>query len=91
MTRLLRRILACTATLLVAAHAHAFEAGWMQIRTAGAPPDAPSTTVALYYPTLAPPRGPYPCRAANARSSWPTDTSTAIYRQVTRPSVQLVP
>jgi predicted dienelactone hydrolase len=44
------------ATLLVAAHAHAFEAGWMQIQTAGATPDAPKTTVALFYPTLAAPR-----------------------------------
>ena len=39
-----------------AAHAHAFEAGWMQIQTAGATPDAPTTTVDLYYPTMAAPR-----------------------------------
>ena len=56
MTNLLRCILASLATLLVAAHAHAFEAGWMQIQTAGATPDAPMTTVALYYPTMAAPR-----------------------------------
>jgi predicted dienelactone hydrolase len=56
MTCLLRRLLALLATLLVAAHAHAFEAGWMQIQTAGATPDAPKTTVALFYPTLAAPR-----------------------------------
>ena len=56
MTYLLRRILASLATLLVAAHAHAYEAGWMQIKTAGATPDAPTTTVALYYPTMAAPR-----------------------------------
>ena len=56
MTYLLRRILASLATLLVAAHAHAYEAGWMQIQTAGATPAAPMTTVALYYPTLAAPR-----------------------------------
>jgi predicted dienelactone hydrolase len=53
MTFPLRRILASLATLLVAAHAHAYEAGWMQIRTAGSTPDAPTTTVALYYPTMA--------------------------------------
>jgi predicted dienelactone hydrolase len=53
MTRLLQRILAPLATLLFAAHAHAFEAGWMQIQTAGATADAPTTTVALYYPTMA--------------------------------------
>lgn len=56
MTYLRRRILASLATLLVAAHAHAFEAGWMQIQTAGTTPDAPTTTVALYYPTMAAPR-----------------------------------
>ena len=56
MTHLLRRILALLATLLVAAHAHAYEAGWMQLQAAGATPDAPATTVALYYPTMAAPR-----------------------------------
>ena len=55
MTCLLRRVLASLATLLVAAHAHAYEAGWMQIRVAGTTPDAPTTTVALYYPTMAAP------------------------------------
>ncbi len=68
MPRLLQCILASLATLLVAAHAHAFEAGWMQIQTAGATPDAPKTTVALYYPTLAAPRvvamGPFSVDAA---------------------------
>ncbi|MEI7537244.1 MAG: dienelactone hydrolase [Comamonadaceae bacterium] len=68
MTYFLRRILAALATLLVAAHAHAFEVGWMQIQTAGATPDAPATTVALYYPTLATPRaipmGPFAVDAA---------------------------
>lgn len=65
---LLRRILASLATLLVTAHAHAFEAGWMQIQTAGATPDAPTATVALYYPTMAAPRvvamGPFSVDAA---------------------------
>ena len=56
MTCLLRRILASLATLLIAAHAHAYEAGWMQIQVAGTTPDAPTTTVALYYPTMAAPR-----------------------------------
>jgi predicted dienelactone hydrolase len=64
----LRRILAALATLLVAAHVHAFEAGWMQIQAAGATPDAPTTTVALYYPTMATPRvvamGPFTVDAA---------------------------
>jgi predicted dienelactone hydrolase len=68
MPRLLQRVLASLATLLVAAHTHAFEAGWMQIQTAGATPDAPKTTVALYYPTLAAPRvvamGPFSVDAA---------------------------
>ena len=52
MTCILRRLLTTLATLLVAAHAHAYETGWMQIQTAGATPDAPTTTVSLYYPTL---------------------------------------
>jgi predicted dienelactone hydrolase len=56
MNYLLQRTLASLATLLVAAHAHAFEAGWMQYQAAGPTPDAPATTVALYYPTLATPR-----------------------------------
>lgn len=56
MTCRLRRLLASLATLFVAAHAQAFEAGWMQIQTAGAIPDALMTTVALYYPTTDAPR-----------------------------------
>jgi predicted dienelactone hydrolase len=68
MTCRLLRTLASLATLLVAAHAHPFEAGWMQIQTAGATPEAPTTTVALYYPTMATPRvipmGPFSVDAA---------------------------
>jgi len=56
MTRILRRILVSFATLLVAAHVHAYEAGWMQIQVPAATPDASATTVALYYPTMAAPR-----------------------------------
>ncbi len=71
MTRLPRRFLsslALWATLLVAANAQAFEAGWIQFQAAGATPDAPTTTVALYYPTMAAPRvvamGPFSIDAA---------------------------
>lgn len=68
MNCLLRRILASLATLLVAAHAHAYEAGWMPFQVAGTTPDAPTTTVALYYPTLAAPRaiamGPFTLEVA---------------------------
>ena len=56
MTRYLRHILTPLASLLVAVHAQAFEAGWTQIQTAGATTAAPRTTVALFYPTLATPR-----------------------------------
>ena len=56
MTCLPQRILASLATLLIAAHAHAYEAGWMQVQVAGATPEVSTTTVALYYPTLAAPR-----------------------------------
>lgn len=68
MTHLFRHILASLATVLVAAHTHAFEAGWMQIQVAATAPDAPRTTVALYYPTMAAPRavamGPFSLDAA---------------------------
>lgn len=56
MTQAFRRFLASLATLLVAGHAHAYEAGWMQMQVAGTTPDAPTITVALYYPTMAAPR-----------------------------------
>jgi predicted dienelactone hydrolase len=56
MTNLLQSGLTLLATLLIAAHAYAYEAGWTQIQVAGATPDAPATTVALYYPTTSPPR-----------------------------------
>jgi predicted dienelactone hydrolase len=64
MTCRLRRLLALLATVFFAGHAHAQAhaeahseaAGWMQIHTAGATPDAATTTVALYYPTQASPR-----------------------------------
>ena len=56
MTCLPPRLLALLAALVVAAHAHAAEAGWIQIQVAGATADAATTTVALYYPTLAAPR-----------------------------------
>jgi predicted dienelactone hydrolase len=56
------------ATLFIAAHVQAFDAGWMQIQTAGVTPDAPTTTVALYYPTMAAPRaiamGPFSLNVA---------------------------
>jgi hypothetical protein len=68
MTCVLSRILASLATLLIAAHANAYEAGWMQIQVAGTTPDAPTTTVAPYYPTMAAPRaiamGPFAINAA---------------------------
>ena len=68
MTYLLRRILASLVTLIVAAHARAYEAGWMQIQTPGATPGAPMTTVALYYPTMDATRtiamGPFSLNAA---------------------------
>ena len=68
MTYLHRRILASLATFLIAAHAHAYEAGWMQIQVAGTTPDAAATTVALYYPTTAAPRaipmGPFTLEVA---------------------------
>jgi predicted dienelactone hydrolase len=68
MNQHLPRVLAALAALLVAAHAHAFEAGWMQIQVAGTTADAPTMTVALYYPTTVAPRtiamGPFTVNAA---------------------------
>jgi predicted dienelactone hydrolase len=68
MNCVLQRILASLATLLIAAHAHAFEAGWVQFQAVGATADAPITTVALFYPTLAAPRsiamGPFTLNVA---------------------------
>ena len=55
MTQTLRRVLASLATLLVAGHAQAYEAGWRQMQVIGATPE-PAITVALYYPTMAAPR-----------------------------------
>jgi predicted dienelactone hydrolase len=80
MPYLYRCILALLATLLVVTHAHAFDAGWMQIQTAGATPDAPKTTVALYYPTMAAPRvvpmGPFSVDVAIGGK--PTDKVKAL-------------
>ena len=68
MTNLFQRILVALITMLVVVNAHAYEAGWMQIQAAGATPDAPTTTVALYYPTMATPRvipmGPFTLEVA---------------------------
>lgn len=44
------------ALLMPAGPAMAFEAGWQPIRIAGATPEAPPITVAVYYPTSAAPR-----------------------------------
>ena len=80
MTCLLQRILASLALLLIAAHAHAYEAGWMQTQVAGTTPDAPTTTVALYYPTMATPRaiamGPFTLDVAIGGK--PTDKVKAL-------------
>lgn len=68
MNHLPLRILAAWAALLTAAHAHAYEAGWMQIQVAGTTTDAPQMTVALYYPTMVAARtiamGPFTINAA---------------------------
>jgi len=70
MTCLPTRILTALVGLFVTMHAHAFEAGWMQIQTAGATPESPRTTVALFYPTMASARpiamGPFALNVAIA-------------------------
>jgi predicted dienelactone hydrolase len=61
-------MLATLAAMFVTAHAHAMEAGWMQVQVAGTTKDAPAMTVALYYPTTVAPRstamGPFTVNAA---------------------------
>ena len=61
-------VLALVASLWLAVPAQAHEAGWMQIQTAGATPEAAPTTVALYYPTTTAPRrvvmGPFTLEVA---------------------------
>ncbi len=62
-TRFLKSIPIVMAALLCTPGAWAFQAGWRQMSIPGASPEAPATTVALYYPTQAParaiPMGPY--------------------------------
>jgi predicted dienelactone hydrolase len=80
MSYLSPRALTALVTFLVSLYAHAFEAGWMQIQTAGATPESPKTTVALYYPTMAAPRpiamGPFALNVAIA--SKPIDRVKAL-------------
>lgn len=63
MTRFLESVPILFAALLLTQNASAFQAGWRQISIAGPSPEAPGTTVALYYPTQAParviPMGPF--------------------------------
>ncbi len=63
-------------SLLAATHAAASEAGWRQLRFAGAAPDDAPTTVALYYPTQASAQpvamGPF---TVNAAVQGPPDAS----------------
>jgi predicted dienelactone hydrolase len=75
-----RCILTSLVSLFITAQVHAFEAGWVQIQTAGATPDAPSTTVALFYPTSAASRviamGPFALDVAIGGK--PVDTVKAL-------------
>ena len=51
MTRLLKCLPMLITASALAQNTWAFQAGWRQISIAGPRPDAPATTVALYYPT----------------------------------------
>ena len=68
MTRLLKPFMVLTTALLLTEGAVAFQAGWRQISINGPTPEAPATTVALYYPTTTPARaiamGPYTPKVA---------------------------
>ena len=54
MTRFPKYLPMLIAALMLARNAWAFQAGWRQMSIAGATPEAPATTVALYYPTQTP-------------------------------------
>ena len=56
MTRFPKYVPMLITALMLAQNAWAFQAGWRQISIAGPTPEAPATTVALYYPTQTPAR-----------------------------------
>ena len=56
MTRFPKYLPMLIAALMLAQNASAFQAGWRQMSIAGPTPEAPATTVALYYPTQTPAR-----------------------------------
>ena len=68
MNRFLKSCPVLITALLLTQTAGAFQAGWRQISIAGPRPEAPATTVALYYPTQAParaiPMGPFAPKVA---------------------------
>jgi predicted dienelactone hydrolase len=63
MSRFFKSVPVLIAAFLLTQNAAAFQAGWRQISIAGPGPEAPATTVALYYPTQtlagAIPMGPF--------------------------------
>ena len=63
MSRFLKSLPILITAFLLTQNAGAFQAGWRQISVAGPRPEAPATTVALYYPTQtlagAIPMGPF--------------------------------
>jgi predicted dienelactone hydrolase len=63
MSHIFKSLSILVTALLLAQSAAAFQAGWRQTTIAGAGPETPATTVALYYPTQAPasaiPMGPF--------------------------------
>ena len=70
MSRFLKSVPVLIAAFLLTQNAAAFQAGWRQISIAGPGPEAPATTVALYYPTQALagaiPMGPFTPHVATA-------------------------
>ena len=76
MTRFFKSFPIVVAALLCTHGAWAFQAGWRQISIPGPSPEAPATTVALYYPTQAParaiPMGPYAPNVAIQAAPEPT-------------------
>ena len=71
-----KRFLIGLSSFFIAAQLLAFQPGWTQIDVPGATQDAPSTKVALYYPTQAEPRavpmGPFTVNAAIRAEPEPT-------------------
>lgn len=82
MTYFFRRILFSLATLLFTGHTFAYDVGWTPVKTAGATPDEPRTTVALFQPTMVAPRAIVIGPGQTASSNLQDSTNRSIVRRM---------